>query len=505
MPILDWLNKDKAITAAQQVSYRLLQPVPELSVGDVDSGNMLIQGDNLEALKSLLPLYGGKVKCIYIDPPYNTHSAFIDSYDDNLEHSIWLSLMYPRLELLRELLCEDGSIWVTIDDNESHYMKVILDEIFGRNNYITTVAWKSADSSNNDAKQFSIDHNDIHIYSKRAGWLSSPLDRQEKDNLHYKNPDNDPKGPWFSGNVSSPNPRDNLRYKLKTPGGTFINPPNNGWRWSSERMQAMIDTGEVIFSKDESRIIKKTYLANQKGLSPSSIWSDIDQTGHNRQAKYELKKLFSDIPTANLFKTPKPEKLIQHILNICTNENDVVLDSFLGSATTSAVAHKMNRRYIGIEMEKHAVTHCQPRLEKVIDGEQGGISKATNWQGGGGFTFYQLGEPVFDEFGHIREGVSFQAFAQYLWFLETGVPLMTEINSPLLGEHNGKAYYLLYNGILGDRRPQGGNVLTSPILSQLPEFDGPKVIFGESSRLGNARLERERIQFRQIPYEISSH
>ncbi len=226
-----------------------------------------------------------------------------------------------------------------------------------------------------------------------------------------------------------------------------------------------------------------------------------------------------------VFSTPKPERLIERILQISTTKGSLVLDSFLGSGTTAAVAHKMNRRYIGIEMGEHAETHCQPRLKKVVDGEQGGISKSVEWQGGGGFHFYRLGSTVFDEFGAIRPDIRFAELAAHVWYLETHTPwIFPHPNplpegegtrkkllsgggkgkslSPLLGVHNGTAYYLLYNGILGDRRPQGGNVLTGPILAELPEHDGPKVIYGESSRLGAARLQNESITFKQIPYDV---
>lgn len=208
--------------------------------------------------------------------------------------------------------------------------------------------------------------------------------------------------------------------------------------------------------------------------------------------------LFSD----SKFSTPKPEKLLQRILLAATEENDLILDSFLGSGTTVAVAHKMGRRYIGIERGEHAETHCQPRLKKVVDGEQGGISKAVNWQGGGGFHFYRLGPTIFDEFGAIRPDIRFAELAAHVWYLETHTPWTKRSKSPLLGVHNDTAYYLLYNGILGDRRSQGGNVLTGPIMAELPEHDGPKVIYGESCRLGGARLQSEGITFKQIPYDV---
>ncbi|MEI7870430.1 MAG: site-specific DNA-methyltransferase [Candidatus Methylumidiphilus sp.] len=342
------------------------------------------------ALKALEQEFIGKVKCIFIDPPYNTGSAFTH-YDDGIEHSLWLTLMRDRLVILRRLLAEDGSIWITIDDNECHYLKVLCDELFGRDCFITSIAWRSANSSNNDAKQFSSDYNHILLYSRNSGWRTIPLARTEEANAHYSNPDHDPRGPWFSGNLSSPNPRPNLQYIITSPTGITIKSPKNGWRWSEIRMNEMIDRKEVIFSRDGTRIIKKTYLVDQGGLSPSTIWDDIEVTGHNRQAKYELKKLFPNVATAELFKTPKPERLIQRVLQIATNPNDLVLDSFAGSGTTGAVAQKMGRRWIMVELGEHCHTHILPRMQKVCDGtDQGGISKAVNWQGGGGFNYYDL-------------------------------------------------------------------------------------------------------------------
>lgn len=505
MPILDWLNKDKAVKTAQQVPYRLLEPVPELSVGSADSGNMLIQGDNLEALKSLLPLYAGKVKCIYIDPPYNTRSAF-EHYDDNLEHSVWLSVMYPRLELLRELLSEDGSIWISIDDDESHYLKVVVDEIFGRQNFVANIVWQKRFSPNSTAQYISDSHDHVLVYAKnKLSWKRNLLKRGEKHNKNYKNPDNDPRGPWTSGDMSARNSYSAGIYSFRTPSGRLVEGPPKGmyWRISKEKFMELDRDGRIWWGKngDNQPRIKRFLSEVMEGIVPQTIWLH-EEVGHTQEAKKEVIAVLEE--NESVFQTPKPERLIERVLHISTKENDLILDSFLGSGTTAAVAHKMNRRYIGIEMGDHAVSHCQPRLQKVVAGEQGGISKTVEWQGGGGFGFYRLGEPVFDKYGHIREGVSFAAFAQYLWFLETGMPLTEKPTTPFLGEINGKGYYLLYNGILGDRRPQGGNVLTSPVLAGLPPFDGPKVIFGESSRLGDARLARENISFRQIPYEITT-
>ena len=397
---LTWIGKDDEREA---IEPRILIEDPKYSYGDTESGNLLIHGDNLLALKALEQEYSGKVKCVCIDPPYNTGNAF-DHYDDGVQHSIWLSLMKCRIELLWKLLSDDGTLWICIDDNECHYLKVMCDEICGRQNFITSIAWRSADSSNNDSKKFSIDYNDILVYGKSLDWLSYPLPRTEASNAHYKNPDNDPNGPWFPGNLSSPNPRPNLQYTIDSPQGVTILPPTNGWRWKKEKMEEMMKSGEIVFSKDGKRVVKKTYLKDQKGLAPSNIWFDIEDTGHNRQAKYELIKLFPDQKTSDLFKTPKPERLIQKILMVSTKPNDLVLDSFLGSGTTAAVAQKMGRKYIGVELGNHAYSLCYPRLKKVTDGtDQGGISKAQNWKGGSGFKFYELAPSLLkeDRFGNL--------------------------------------------------------------------------------------------------------
>lgn len=505
MPLLDWLNKDDAVKQSRRVPYRLLEAVPELSHGDPASENMLIQGDNLDALKALLPLYAGQVKCIFIDPPYNTKSAF-EHYDDNLEHSQWLTLMYPRLELLRELLAEDGSIWVSIDDNEGHYLKVIMDEVFGRKNFVANVFWQKTPTRENRT-DISTVHDHILLFAKnRDGWkeIRNPLPSSEEQLERFTNPDNDPRGVWASLPAhakAEKGRRETQFFTINTPSGRKVDPPvGRCWLYTEPRFYEMVQDGRIWFGKDGSNVprVKKFLTEVQEGLVPSTFWAH-SEVGTNGQAKSEITQLFpGDVP----FSTPKPERLLQRIIHIATNPADLVLDSFLGSGTTAAVAHKMGRRYIGIEMGEHAVTHCMPRLQKVIEGEQGGISQAVNWQGGGGFHFYRLGAPVFDEFGAIRPDIRFTELAAHVWYLETRTPLSKKRKSPLLGVHHGAAYYLLYNGILGDRRPQGGNVLTGAVLDALPRHDGPKVIYGETSRLGAARLLAEGITFKQIPYDV---
>jgi len=503
MPLLHWLTREEDIYKASHAPYRLLEEVQDLSRGERDTGNMLIQGNNLDALKALLPYYAGKVKCIFIDPPYNTRSAF-EHYDDNLEHTQWLAMMYPRLELLRELLAKDGSIWVTIDDNEAHYLKVIMDEVFGRKNFVANVVWQKRTSPDIRAT-LGAGHDHLLVYAQNLSLFKTvlkTLPKNEKQRSAYKNPDKDPRGPWVSSDYTAQGYRPNQMYKITTPAGAEYEPPaGRCWKNIESVFLKLNSEGRIWFGKKGNGIPrKKTYLSESKGQVAWSWWPNIE-VGHNQEAKKEINLLFT---ASKAFITPKPERLLKRVLLLATEKGDYVLDSFLGSGTTAAVAHKMGRRYIGIEMGEHAMTHCVPRMQKVIEGEQGGISESVDWKGGGGFQFYRLGVSVFDESGHVSEGVRFGPLAAHIWFLETGIPYSGMADTPFLGSHEGIGYYLLFNGILGDKRPNGGNVLTSKILSGLPQFDGVKVIFGEGCRLGQDRLKREEITFRQIPYEIQA-
>ncbi len=511
MPILHWLTRDEDIRAATRVPYRLLEEASDLSAGDTDTGNMLIQGDNLDALKALLPFYAGQVKCIYIDPPYNTRSAF-EHYDDNLEHSTWLAMIWPRLELLRELLTEDGSIWVSIDDNEVHYLKVIMDEVFGRRNFVANVVWQKRTSPDFRAV-LGDGHENVLVCSKNASLFrekANLLPLSENQKKEYKNPDNDPRGPWVSRDFSAQGYRPNQMYKIVTPGGAEYYPPEGScWKNVEDVFLNQVEEGRFWFGKDGKGVPRrKNYLSEARGRQSWTWWPN-EEVGHNQEAKKEVNTLFG---AANTFDTPKPERLIQRILHIATNPGDLVLDSFLGSGTTAAVAHKMGRRYIGIEMGEHAVSHCVPRLQKVIEGEQGGISKSVNWQGGGGFRFYRLGPPVFDEDGQIRSDIRFSVLAAHVYFSETGHPWRGKGDSPFLGLHDGRAYALLYNGILGDKRPGGGNVLTRATLAHIreeiarahPDADGSLTVYGEQSRLMPQTLEREGIIFKQTPYDVKA-
>ena len=362
--------------------------------------NMLIHGDNLLALKALEQDYTGKIKCIYIDPPYNTGNAF-EHYDDGLEHSIWLSLMRDRLEILRRLLSEDGSIWISLDDNEQAYCKVLCDEIFGRANFVNNVIWQKKFSPQNDAKWLSDNHDFIMVYAKnKFEWKPNLLPRTDEMNARYKNPDNDPRGPWTSGDISVKRITEKDIYSITTPSGREVMPPvGTSWRLSKETLDNMIKDNRIWFGpKGDSVPRIKRFLSEVKdGMTSMTIWTH-QEVGHNQDAKKEVIAFNS----VNVFDTPKPEKLINRILHLATNPSDIVLDSFLGSGTTCAVAHKMGRRWIGVEMGDHIYTHCLPRLQKVIKGEDaGGVTKVIGWTCGGGFKFYELASSLIikDSFG----------------------------------------------------------------------------------------------------------
>lgn len=381
---LTWVGKYEE----KNIEPRILVEDISRSYGDTSSENMLIHGDNLIALKALQQDYAGSIKCIYIDPPYNTGTAF-KQYDDSVEHSIWLSLLKQRLELLRDLLCEDGTIWISIDDDEQAYLKVLCDEVFMRRNFVANIIWQKKFSPQNDAKWISDNHDFIMVYAKNKEiWRPNLLPRTADMDSRYKNPDNDPRGPWTSSDFTARTYSASTDYPITTPSGRVVSPTKSrSWISSKEEFERLVADNRIWFGANGNNVPrKKTFLSEvQGGVVPMSIWS-YEEVGSTQDAKKEVKTLNPIDP----FATPKPEKLIERILTIATEPGDIVLDSFLGSGTTTAVAHKMNRKWIGIELGEHAYTHCKDRMDKVVDGETGGISKAVGWVGGGGYKFYEL-------------------------------------------------------------------------------------------------------------------
>ena len=397
---LTWIGKDEE---RENIEPRILIEDPLYSYGDTDSGNMIIHGDNLLALKALEHQYSNSIKCIYIDPPYNTGSAF-EHYEDGVEHSIWLSLMRERLEIIYNLLNKkNGSLWISLDDNEQAYCKVLCDEIFGRKNFVANVIWEKKYSPQNDAKWLSDSHDFILVYAKnKETWRPNLLPRSEEMNSRYKNLDNDPRGPWKTADFSVRTYNASCDYPITLPSGRIVTPPESrAWVSSKERFEELVADNRIWFGKDGNNVpaVKKFLSEVKQGMTALTIWK-YSEVGHNQDAKKEVKPFNND----DVFETPKPERLIERVLTLGSNPGDLVLDSFLGSGTTAAVAQKMGRRYIGIELGNHAYTHCYPRLKMVTDGtDQGGISKAQNWKGGSGFKFYELAPSLLkeDRFGNL--------------------------------------------------------------------------------------------------------
>lgn len=397
---LTWIGKDNQ----PKLEPRILIEDAEKSYGDKNSQNMLIYGDNLLALKALEQDFAGKVKCIFIDPPYNTGSAFTH-YDDGIEHSLWLSLMRDRLVIIRRLLSAHGSLWITIDDNEAHYLKVLCDEVFGRRNFVANAIWQKKYTVANDAKWLSESHDHILIYAmNKEIWRPNRLERNTEMDNRYRNPDNHPKGPWKATPLyakrTGSEKEQAFSFRFKN-GVLWTTPRGTSPRFPADKLRMMDENDEIWFGVDGTATpSRKTFLSELKMSLPpaSTIWLHSD-VGNNHEAREEVKA----VNPTDSFATPKPEKLLKRICELATDEGDLILDSFLGSGTTAAVAHKMGRRWIGIELGDHCDTHCLPRLRKVVDGtDQGGISKAVNWQGGGGFKYYYLAPSLLkkDKYGH---------------------------------------------------------------------------------------------------------
>jgi len=400
---LTWIGKGEE----PKLEPRILIENPEYSYGDPNAENMLIHGDNLLALKTLEQNYAGKVKCVFIDPPYNTGSAF-EHYDDGIEHSIWLNLISHRLTILHKLLKEDGLIWISLDDNEAHYCKVLCDEIFGRKNFLADVIWEKADSPRSDAKYFSSRHDHILVYTKNIDRVKVNRSKDEEVPPHYNKKDKDGRDYYLKplrsmGADGHRHKRPSMYFPITAPDGRAVFPKNpdgsdSRWQWGLEKVNQEWDRIEFIPTRNEEwSVYFKIFYENTQGSPPETIWPH-SIVGSNRTSKKEIKDLFGN----KVFDTPKPEALVQRIIEISTSKYDIVLDSFLGSGTTAAVAHKMGRRWIGVELGEHAKTHCFTRLKAVVDGEQGGISKAVNWQGGGGFKFYTLAPSLLnqDQYGN---------------------------------------------------------------------------------------------------------
>lgn len=414
---IDQLFSPKVLTKAKRYSKEGIEEnITEFNNDD----NLIIKGNNLIALHSLKERYAGKVKLIYIDPPYNTGNDSF-KYNDRFNRSTWLTFMKNRLTVARELLSEDGSLWINIDDGEVHYLKVLIDDIFVENNFISNIIWQKKYAASNDTRFVAEMHDHILLYAKnKNAWTPNLLPRPQELNDKYTNPDNDPRGVWYSTNLSVKTFSEKNYYEIVSPKGlTFLPPPSRCWVVSKEKYKELLEDNRIWFGADgTARPYLKKFLSDvQDGIVPDSLWLHKD-VGHNIGAKKHIRELFAN-ENINLFSTPKPESLISRILHISTNEEDLVLDFHLGSGTTAAVAHKMGRRYIGIEQMDYINDITVPRLQKVIEGEQGGISKEVNWQGGGSFVYAELMELNYLFIHQIKQAQSYEALEKLFNVMKT--------------------------------------------------------------------------------------
>lgn len=529
MPTLNWIGKDAVIKHHKDVPFRLLEADEKLSHSskDGDDGNLIVQGDNLHALKALLPKYAGKVKCIYIDPPYNTGNegwVYNDKVnapeikkwlgetvgkeaEDLSRHDKWLCMMYPRMVLLKQFLAEDGSIFVSIDDNEVASLRLLMDEIFGRRNFVGTFIQKRRDTPDNrNLDGVSPDHEYVVCFKASENFRALGL---EKDMTKYSNPDKDPRGPWMSDNLTglaNAKERPNLHYTVTDPENSNKYPPHSGrgWAIAPDTMKKCIEEKRILWPKSKTGRPRIKRYANEL-QSTRTGFSTMLRTKGNIAGTRDLASIFG----GKEFAFPKPLNLVQVIIEQGTDKDSIILDSFAGSGTTGHAVLKQNaedggkRKFILVEMEENIAENITAeRVRRVASGYKDAKGKKLAGLGSG-FQFCRLSdEPLFNEFGDIRDDVSFAQLADFVWFSETGVGYTGKADSPLLGIHEGRAIYLLFNGILGDRRPDGGNILTLPILDELPAHDGPKTIYAAATRLGEKSLQREQITFKQTPYAI---
>lgn len=544
MPTLDWIGKKAVENHHREVPFHLLKDVPELACGDPGSGNLIVEGDNLLALKALLPYYAGKVKCVYIDPPYNTgeeewiyndnvNSPLIREWlgrvvgkeaEDLSRHDKWLCMMYPRIHLLKQFLSPDGSIWISIDDAEISSLRILMDEIFGRDRFIASNVWQKRYSRENREAIGDV-HEYIVVYAmqpKRFKLTRNTIPITGKQAKVYKNPNNDPKGRWrpipITAQAGHATP--DQFYAITAPSGKVFRPSKGRcWGLSEATFKQLLADGRIWFGKkgnSQPNVIR--YLTEVEGMVPWTWWPHED-VGHTDESKKEIYEILGKEVD---FATPKPVRLIERVLQIASNPGDLVLDSFAGSGTTGHAVLKLNhnisadmpRRFILVQMpyETDEQKRTDSNMARDITAER--VKRASlgyknikdeNIEGlDGGFRYCTLGDSIFNENRRIRPSVRFADLARHVYLTETGEPLPRERvgKSPLLGVHYSTGIYLLYNGILADKSPDGGNMLTTETLKRLPPHDGPKILYGNACRLGETRLRREGITFKQLPHKL---
>ncbi|MBQ9348086.1 MAG: site-specific DNA-methyltransferase [Oscillibacter sp.] len=529
MPTLDWIGKDKVINHHQEVPYRVLERQYSFDEqgrhdGDSGNGNMIIHGDNLEALKSLLPQYAGQVKCIYIDPPYTTgNEGWV--YNDNVNdpkmrkwlgevvgregedltrHDKWLCMMYPRLKLLQRLLANDGVIFISIDDVELPNLRLLMDEVFGASNFVTNIIWHKNYAPKSSAMYFSEDHDYILVYAcNKSVWRPNLLSRTDAQNKVYKNPDNDPRGLWRPNNLAARNFYSKGTYSIRCPGGRIIEGPPSGsyWRVSEEKFWELDKDNRIYWGKNGNNVpAPKIYLSEVKqGRVPQTIW-EYEEVGHTQDAKKDLKSVFDgDMP----FDTPKPFKLIQRILQIASKSDSIILDSFAGTGTTAHAVLNMNktdggnRRFILVEMEDYAESITAERVKRVISGYGSGKDAVAGT--GGGFSFYEIGPILMTPDGNLNEDVGAQRIREYVYYTETKEPLPTS-DTPeepyFLGLCRDTAYYFYYER-------ERVTTLDYDFLSTVRTPASGYLIYADLCAIPPETLSANHITFKKIPRDIA--
>ena len=526
MPTLHWIGKDKVVGHHREVPYKVLNhqygfTAEKGEQGEAtDSGNKIIYGDNLEALKSLLPEYEGKIKCIYIDPPYNTgNEGWV--YNDNVNHpkikkwlgevvgkdgedltrhDKWLCMMYPRLQLLRKLLANDGAIFISIDDNEQASLKLMCDEIFGGRNFVCQFVWEKNFAPKNDNKYISKSHEQIFLYAKNKNdFKRNLLPRTEKHNKGYSNPDNDKRGVWSSGTMLATSFSDNYVYPILRPNGTKVYPPDGRcWRYSKDRLEQLLQDNRIWFGKEGGNTprIKRFLFEVQDGVVPMSLLF-YKEVGSGQDGTNEVKGIFEK----HIFDFPKPTKLLKHFLKIATQPNDLILDSFAGSGTTAHAVLNLNqqdggnRKFILIEMEDYAGDITAERVKRVARG-YGKDNKAIAGTGGA-FDFYKLGERLFDQYGFLNEAVSIAKIRAYIWFSETRVPFVEpKAERYFLGTKEGTVYYFFYE-------KDDTTTLDYESLSLIKTKGEMYIIYADNCLLPKDFMMKHRIFFKKIPRDIA--
>ena len=525
MPTLNWIGKEKVVNHHQDVPYRILEHQYTYEDGketkDGTSENKIIHGDNLEALKSLLPEYEGKIDCIYIDPPYNTgNEGWV--YNDNVNHprfnkwlekvvgkegedlsrhDKWLCMMYPRLKLLHKLLADDGAIFISIDDSEHSNLKLLCDEIFGIGNFISNIIWQKKYSPQNDARYLSDMHDFVICYTKNKNkWNRNLLPRSVEQDKRYKNPDNDPRGNWKSSDLSVKTYSEANDYPITTPSGQVVNPPDSRcWGVSEDRFDELVEDNRIWFGKDGNNVpsIKRFLSEVQQGTVPVTLWFR-DEVGDNQEAKQDLKQIFDkgNFP----FDTPKPSRLIERVLQIATNKNSIVLDSFAGSGTTAQAVLNLNkqdggnRRFILVEMEDYANNITAERVKRVIKGYGEGNKSVDGT--GENFSFYELGKPLFLENQLLNEEAGIAKIEEYVWYSETRSPFIKQTEPYLLGEKNSSAYYFYYD-------KDAITTLDESFLRKIKTKAQQYIIYADNCLLSKDITDNYNIVFKKIPRDIS--